>query len=140
VDLIGAYSNQPGQGLLIRQCLELTPGRPEKPHPITRQRQLRLPHDEVQQLGVAYNSGASIRDLATSFGIHRGTVSSILDRQGIRRRSKALSAKQVTEGQDLYRSGLSLLAVSEILGCSAETVRQALMRAGEPIRRRNGRI
>jgi len=46
----------------------------------------RLPPNEVERLVDDYNAGTLVRDLAAQFGIHRNTVSAILDRMGVQRR------------------------------------------------------
>lgn len=69
---------------------------------------------------------------------YRHTVSKILERRGVSRRYRKLSPEQLDLDCTLYRDGLSLTKVSKQLGRRAETVRQALMKAGVEIRSQNG--
>jgi DNA-binding CsgD family transcriptional regulator len=83
-------------------------------------------------------AGATVYQLARQFSVHRHTVSDILERRDVSRRYRKLSPEQLDLACTLYRDGLSLIKVGEQLGRRAETVRQALMKAGVEIRSRNG--
>jgi DNA-directed RNA polymerase specialized sigma24 family protein len=104
-----------------------------------RQLQRRLNPHEVSELGARYMAGATVKELASRFGIHRTTVRSHLDRLGSPPRPRGLREPQVQDAVDLYVSGLSLAKIGDQLGCDAETARQALLRAGVTIRPRRGR-
>jgi hypothetical protein len=75
--------------------------------------------------------------VAAKFGIHHATVASILRRHKEPFRRQGLSVDQVSLGSRLYAEGLSLVRVAERFGCDAETVRQAFIRTGVPVRQRN---
>jgi len=76
-------------------------------------------------------------EVAARFGIHRTTVASILRRHSEPLRRQGLSVDQVLLGSQLYAEGLSLERVADRFACDAETVRQAFIRAGLPVRPRN---
>ena len=103
-----------------------------------RQVQRKLNKVELDQLVTGYQSGATVYELAEQFGVHRNTVSASLKRQGEGLRYQPLSPTQVTDAIQFYHGGLSLLKVGARVGCGAECVRQALMKAGVKIRPRNG--
>jgi DNA-binding CsgD family transcriptional regulator len=103
-----------------------------------RQAQRRLRETETKELVSGYLAGSTTYELADRFGVHRHTVSGILERDGVSRRYQKLSPAQLDLACSLYRGGLSLTKVGGRLGRRAETVRQALMRAGVEIRPRNG--
>lgn len=75
-----------------------------------------------------------VRELADVLGVHRVTVSRWLDRQGIRRRSRALCEEDVAIAVGLYDEGLPLHAVGSALGVSGNTVRRALLNGGAHLR------
>ena len=81
--------------------------------------------------------GASIDELAVTFGIHRTTVMTHLDRGGAERRT-GLIELHLDEARGLYESGSSLARVAEHFGVDAETVRRAFKNAGISLRPRRG--
>lgn len=106
------------------------------------QRRLREP--ELKDLAAAYDAGASHRELAAQFGIHRQTVASHLARAGItvRAASKCLSEQDMDVAVGLYRSGRSLAEVASRFGVSPRVFRRIVISAGVAIRpkgRRPGR-
>jgi hypothetical protein len=84
-----------------------TPGRSRTP----RQVQHRLRSDEVEELLNRYRAGAKVGELATIFGIHRYTVSDILDRQGVARRPRGIPPECVRDVITSYWSGASLATI-----------------------------
>jgi transposase-like protein len=139
VEVLGCYSNLGDQGERLRELLEMTPSEPPKPILRTnRQVQHRLRDTQPDQVVAGYQAGATVYELAKKFGIHRHTVSDILERHGVARRYRKLSAEQLALACALYENGSSLTQVGRQLDHSAETVRQALMKAGVAIRTRNG--
>jgi transposase-like protein len=81
--------------------------------------------------------GATIDELATTFGIHRTTVMAHLDRQGTPRRSGTVT-KNINEAIRLYETGWSLARVGKHFGVDGETVRRGLRAAGVTLRPRRG--
>ena len=90
---------------------------------------------DVAALVDAYESGATIYELATRFKIHRMTVSQHLHRQGVTLRRCGLTDEQCAHAVRLYREGNSLARVGGRLGFDAETIRQALRAHGVHIRK-----
>lgn len=117
----------------------MVPARPVGGAPRTnRQVQRRLSEPEVDELVRRYLEGSTVYELAHQFSIRRQTVSEILERRGVARRYQKISPEQLDLACTLYADGLSLTMVGKQLGRRAETVRQALMKAGVEIRSRNG--
>jgi ribosomal protein S13 len=102
------------------------------------QTQRRLPASESEALCAAYRNGRTIRALSAQFGIHRTTVTAILERAGIDRRIRTISDEEVERATELYDEGFSTAIIGNRLGFSAETVRSHLMRNGVKIRPRRG--
>jgi DNA-directed RNA polymerase specialized sigma24 family protein len=138
VELLGRYSKQSRNLEKLQELLELDPsGAPLAPRR-ARQAQHRLREAAVEELVAEYLAGSTAHELASQFGVHRNTVLGILERRGVPRRYQRLSPEQLDLACALYRDGLSLTKVGIRLGRPAETVRQALMRAGVEIRPKNG--
>jgi hypothetical protein len=104
----------------------------------TRQVQRRLNIDEVDDLVRRYRAGAKVGELAANFGVHRDTVSEILDRQGVARRQKGLAPELLSELIALYRSGSSLATIGAKMSVAPGTVALVLRKAGTPLRPRRG--
>ena len=102
------------------------------------QPQLRLSPIESNDLCTAYQSGNTIRELTAEFGIHKTTVTAVLERAGIARRIRTISIDEVDQAIDLYASGLSTATIGAQLGFSAEAIRSSLMRNGVQLRPRRG--
>lgn len=100
--------------------------------------QRRLSPSESTDLCAAYQNGQTIRELTTQFGIHKTTVTAVLERAGVARRIRTISADEVHRAIELYGTGLSTAAVGAKLGFSAETIRSSLMRSGAELRPRRG--
>ena len=136
---MGRYSNLCEQGERFRELLEMVPSGPLKPTSRTiRKNQRRLRDAELDRLVAGYQSGATVYELADQFGVHRHTVSDILERNDVPRRYQKLSSEQIETARSLYRSGLSLTKIGHQVDRSAETIRQALLRVGIQMRPRNG--
>lgn len=101
----------------------------------TKQVHRRLRQPEVEKLVAGYLGGATVYRLGEEFGIHRTTVSKLLEREGVGRRNRPLSATQVADAIELYSSGKSLVAVGELLGVHPSTIWMTLKREG--IKRRD---
>ena len=140
MEVLGRYSKQKPNLEKLQELLELVPSG-EAPAPRkAKQVHRRLREPEIVELVTGYLAGSTVYELADQFRVHRHTVSGVLERRGISRRYQKLSPDQLDLACALYRDGLSLTKVGGQLGRRAETVRQALMRAGVEIRARNGRL
>jgi hypothetical protein len=99
----------------------------------------RLRPEQVKQLVVGYKTGLTVYQLAEQFRINRGTVSKLLEREGVPRRGRPLSAAQVQKATKLYAAGMSLVNVGKQLGCDGSTAHLALRKAGVRMRDCQGR-
>jgi hypothetical protein len=135
VEVLGRYSNLPDQGERLRTLLEIVPEGSLKVNlRALKQVQHRLKEVEVDQLAKAYESGATLKDLARDFRVHRNTAMELLERNGIARRGKGPSDSQVAEAIRLYAEGQSTAVIGRCFGFSADTIRHRLMDAGVEIR------
>jgi uncharacterized protein (DUF433 family) len=87
------------------------------------------------RLVAAYQAGARVEQLAAQFGIHRLTVSGILQREGVTMRPRGIHADDLPDVIRLYRDGWSLARLAAEFDVSPSTVTSTLRRAGVPIRR-----
>jgi transposase-like protein len=95
--------------------------------------------EQVEELVTGYQTGLTVYQLAEQFRIDRGTVSRLLERQGVHRRGRPLSQAQIEQATELYATGLSLVSVGKRLGCDGSTVHLALRKAGVRMRDCQGR-
>jgi lambda repressor-like predicted transcriptional regulator len=102
--------------------------------------QRRLSPTDIGDLIAAYQAGASIRELAADFGVHRTTVAAHLDLNRIRR-LYALTAwadDTLREAAELYKTGSSLADVAARYGIDPKIVASRFKRAGVTVRPRRG--
>jgi DNA-directed RNA polymerase specialized sigma24 family protein len=100
-----------------------------------RRSQQRLPNDRVQQLVADYAAGATMKEVAARYGLHRTTVAGHLRRAGVELRRQGVPDEKLTEMVCLYGEGWSLQQLGERYDCSADTVRLALLKARVTMRR-----
>jgi Mn-dependent DtxR family transcriptional regulator len=103
-----------------------------------RQVQHRLSADEVDDLVRQYQADAKVGELADRFGIHRDTVSEILNRHSVARRHRGIPPELLGELIASYRSGSSLATIGEELSVDPGTVALALRKSGITLRPRRG--
>lgn len=101
-----------------------------------RAKQLSAP--ERAALVADYEAGILVREIAKKFGVHRVTVSNIVEAASLAPRARGLAPDQVEEASKLYVAGQSLAKLGKRYGVHAETVRQALLGAGVRLRPRPG--
>jgi hypothetical protein len=108
---------------------------------VVRQRQRRLPCDEIAALAAEYRTGATVRELTCSYGICRTTVLAHLHRTGVATRPNVTKLTDVDRGAivELYESGVSLAKIGAIYSVDAKTIERVLMQAAVPRRPRRGR-
>ena len=102
--------------------------------PTERQAQRRLTTQQVEQLVAANQAGASVRELAAKWRLHRTTVAAQLRRAGVKLRYHGISADRIDDVVRLYGEGWSCQRLAERYKCDNETVRQALTHAGLALR------
>lgn len=93
--------------------------------------------EEIARLVTGYRAGATARELAGEFGIHRKTVTAHLRREGVAIRSRGLQPSEVDEAARLYGQGWSTVRLGKKFAVSNHTVSAALRNAGIPIRTRS---
>jgi transposase-like protein len=98
------------------------------------QHQRRLAKEQAIEVVDRYQAGATLRELATRYGINRNTVSAILRRHGVAARRRGLSSEQVQLAAQLYTEGRSLASIGRKLGVDGETVRIRLRQHGVRMR------
>lgn len=101
--------------------------------------QTRLSASNREELLVGYAEGVPVQELATRFNVHRATVREIARRAGHPSRQPELSDDKRAEAARLYKEGLTLAQVGELLGISDEAVRSAVIALGGMIRARGRR-
>ena len=110
--------------------------RPAKANP-------KLAKEAVAELVLAYRSGASVNQLATTFGIHRSTVKDHLRRAGVEIRPgqpPKLTEIMKDEVVELYKSGLSIRKIAVRFGVTDNPVHHALKERGAQMRVPSGRL
>ena len=103
-----------------------------------RQPQVRLDKAQRKQVADQYRAGIAVKDIATTFGIHRKTVREIAVEAGLDPHPRGLHPEDLRRAATLYRSGWSLARVGEDFGVNASTVMNALKREGVEMRPRQG--
>lgn len=99
-----------------------------------KQAQARLDPEQIAQLVAGYEGGGGIRPLAKQFGIHRLTVSSILQREGVTLRPRGIHPDHLPEVIRLYEDGWAMAGLVIKFNASPNTVTNTLRRAGVRIR------
>lgn len=90
---------------------------------------------EEQEICDRYEAGESRTDLAARFGSSPSTITNVLDRRGVERRSISeahggLPPEQEAQVCSRYEEGESTIELSEVFGVSIATVRAILQRGG----------
>lgn len=135
--MLGRYSNRSDQGERIGEVLKSAPDAAVRPKIRTSPRTARrLESQEIDALVWAYSNGATVYELAQEFGIHRSTVSVVLEREGVARRQRLLDGDRLLLARDLYTAGNTLAQVGQVLGVSRSTVAHTLKSEGVQLRRR----
>ena len=143
MDLIGRLSNPPYNfGRMIDQMpnIRKRPPRPRKQRNDAQPSQRRLSDDERRGIIDGYCEGSSVTELTKTFGLHRTTVLSILERNDVPRRPNRpkLNESEVAQAKALYQSGHSLARVGARLDVDPSTVANTLKRSGVILRPRRG--
>lgn len=94
---------------------------------------------QVDDLVAMYQRGDKVQDIAYHFGIHRKTALAHLKRRSVQLRNRGLTTEQKVQAVRLYQEGLSLRRISRQFGAGDDTIRRAVVAAGERIRPRGGR-
>ncbi len=81
----------------------------------------------------------AIHEIAKEFKIHRVTVSKHLERAGVTKRPRSMSADQIDEAVQDYAAGQSLEKIGNRLGFDSTTVLKELRLRGVETRDTHGR-
>ena len=96
--------------------------------------QTRLTPERRAEMVADYVAGTPVRTIATKYGAHRGTISTLVRRAGAAVRVAGLDAKESKLASSLYENGMTLAQVAAPMGVSDEAVRQAVLNQGGQIR------
>lgn len=96
--------------------------------------QTRLSYPSRQNVLEEYAAGVPVKEIASRFGIYRGTVWKIVTSAGQPTRSHKLSPAVREEIRRLYESGLTLAEVTRKLGVGRVNARAAIISAGGTMR------
>lgn len=103
------------------------------------QRQRRLTDEAIALAAERYQTGDTIRQLATEFGCGRSTLSRRFAAIGVTTRGRPASEEKVDEMVRLYESGQSLAKIGEQVGLTAKSVLKYLRQRGVATRDSHGR-
>lgn len=135
------FSNRSDQGRPLRKLLHHPPSGPKAVRTPTPRKTARRPDKgDIEALVESYEDGSTVYELARRFGIHRSTVSVVLERRGVSRRYRLLEGVTLDRAIELYAAGKALDQVGEDLGVNRSTVALALKKAGVRLRPRPGWI
>lgn len=123
---------------LLRKLPAPTDPLPPAPVRTPQGRAKQLKDKEAQELIAAYRGGATVYELGRRFGIHRTTVSKILERHGVTMRTGGMSPEQIDEAVRLYQDGWSLARIGERMSVDDMTVWRRLQERGVKMRPRQG--
>jgi hypothetical protein len=140
-------SEPPNQGICSATTPESappkTPGQRSNPHqtstPPSTQLQRRLTPSDVDDICANYAKGKSIDQLAQDYGIHRTTIITHLQNQGVPRRRilRKMTDDLAADAAVMYLDGHSLAStVAEAFNVDTRTLGREFRKAGVPIRAR----
>ena len=125
VELLRRYSNHADQMKRLRRLLELPTRKGSEPV----QRQVRarrhLSDAEEFELLSLYQTGRTVYEVADELGMHRNTVSVLLERHGIERRYHQTTDVDLDQATVLQQTGLNLTEVAAALGIGRTTLVRA---------------
>ena len=98
----------------------------------------RLNAEEIAELASYYRAGVKVAEIAQRYGIHRATVTEIINQHGIDRRKRGLDKDEVPKVIAEYQGGESLKTLGERYGVHPSTINNTLTRHGITLRPRNG--
>jgi DNA-binding NarL/FixJ family response regulator len=101
--------------------------------------QTRLTPERRAELVADYEAGMPVRMIAAKYAVHRGTVPTLVTKDGARLRTSGLSLTGRAHAASLYAEGLTLREVAERLGVDEKTVRNAVVEERGLIRPRGRR-
>jgi transposase len=135
VELGASYSNREADVARLRlaRMAAETP-RPAEGSRKPGQHQRRLSMTEVAELIKEYERGVMVKELAERFGVHRVTVTALLQRQGVEIRKTGLVPEVIPVVARMYSQGWSCARLVDLFDVDASTVWRALRAAGLTMR------
>lgn len=94
----------------------------------------RLSAETIAELAAAFESGASVPDLARQYGVSKRALRHLLSGQGLQMRKQPLSEDEVELAINLYAEGLSLREIGAQIGRGKTSVKEALNQRGVVLR------
>jgi transposase len=95
---------------------------------------------EMSKLIKEYEQGALVKELAERFGVHRVTVTALLERHEVELRRSGLVSEVIPIVARMYSRGWSCARLGELFGVDASTVWRALRVAGVKMRPSSSRV
>lgn len=80
-----------------------------------------------------------VKAISAKYGVHRGTIPSLVRRAGVAVRVAGLDAEERARASSLYESGMTLKQVAQHMNIGDEAVRQAVIGEVGTIRPRGRR-
>ena len=125
VELLRRYSNHADQMKRLRRLLELPTRKGSEP--VQRQVRARRHLSDAEELELLslYQTGRTVYEVADELGMHRNTVSVLLERHGIERRYHQTTDVDLDQATVLQQTGLNLTEVAAALGIGRTTLVRA---------------
>lgn len=101
--------------------------------------QTRLTPERRLELVADYEAGNPVRTIAAKYGVHRGTIPTLVLRSGGLLKTPGLNDEDRARAAALYIEGHTLHEVAERLGIDPKTVRNAVVAQGGNLRPRGRR-
>jgi hypothetical protein len=142
VEEIGTYSNKGSlreKRAELRKRIQESPRRPSRTHhgdPTPRSKRF-LNADDLTEIALSYEA-ATTNAIASSHGISKTKVATVLREQGITLRRQGLTDEQVTQAATLYAVGRSLAWLGMRYDVSHTTIAAVLRSQGMTLRPRPG--
>jgi IS30 family transposase len=96
-----------------------------------------LTAEEIKQIAIDYQKGATVYELADQYGCHRDTISENLKKHGVNVTVKKFTSQDgIQELVKLYESGLSTVQLAKRFNFSASTIKKYLRSSGVQMRTR----
>ncbi len=139
VGLLRAYWNRGDEAKAFRKLLKILDQSPRQDNSVRTRRARQLSKSETQQLLADYGSGMLVREIAAKFGIHRITVTNLVNVAGAPVRFRGLEPRAIKEASRLYKEeGWSLARLAKRYDVTPMTVRHYLLKGNVKMRLRPG--
>lgn len=140
MEVLGAYPNRNISQEQLTKLLNLPtdPARTqEQPVEAVPNRARRLSAEQTAELVARYESGETVYELGSRFGIHRTTVGVILKREQVTTRWRVLTESDIAEAIARYQAGASEATVAAHFNLAPSSIHHLLKQRGIA-RRPNG--